>query len=159
MAVTDDSFLQRLLTDLKSSDEPTREWATQELWRLWFYQKGEAGFAELERSQMLLEEGNLAQAEIVLCELIQAEPDFAEAWNRRAVLYFSQKSFAKAIADCREVLALNPVHFGALNGLGLCYAAIGDHRAAISSFRRALDVQPYSLENQRMILECTRLLS
>ncbi|MEM6447321.1 MAG: tetratricopeptide repeat protein [Cyanobacteria bacterium P01_D01_bin.123] len=155
----DDSFTQRLLVDLKSADESTRQWATRELWRQWFYQKGEVGFAQIERSQALLEEGNVSQAKVILCELIRAEPDFAEAWNRRAVLYFSQKDYPKAIADCREVLALNPVHFGALNGLGLCYAATGDYRAAISSFRRALEIQPYSLENQRMILECTRLLS
>ncbi|MBC6421507.1 MAG: tetratricopeptide repeat protein [Hormoscilla sp. SP5CHS1] len=47
-------------------------------------------------------------------------------------------------------IALNPVHFGALHGLGLCHAALGEDRQAIGAFRRALEIQPY--ENQRLIL-------
>ncbi|MEO0853201.1 MAG: tetratricopeptide repeat protein, partial [Cyanobacteria bacterium J06648_11] len=48
---------------------------------------------------------------------------------------------------------------GAHNGLGLCFAAIGEYRQAIACFRRALDIQPHALENQRTLLECTRMLS
>jgi tetratricopeptide (TPR) repeat protein len=67
--------------------------------------------------------------------------------------------YQKAIKDCEMVLQLNPVHFGALHGLGLSYAAVGDYRAAIAAFRQALEVQPYSLINQKLILECTARLS
>ena len=42
------------------------------------------------------------------------------------------------------------MHFGALHGLGLCHAALGEDRQAIGAFRRALEIQPY--ENQRLIL-------
>lgn len=57
------------------------------------------------------------------------------------------------------VIELNPIHFGAIHGLGLCHAALGDYSAAIAAFRRALEIQPYALENQRLILECTARLS
>jgi tetratricopeptide (TPR) repeat protein len=50
---------------------------------------------------------------------------------------------------------LNPVHFGALHGMGLSYAALGQYQAAIYAFRQALAIQPYSLVNQKLILECT----
>ncbi len=108
---------------------------------------------------MLLESGETRQAEVVLSELIEQLPDFAEAWNRRAVLYFVQQQYRKAIADCRTALDLNPIHFGALHGLGLSYAALGEYREAIYAFRQALNIQPYAIENQRLILECTAKLS
>ncbi|MCY7366548.1 MAG: tetratricopeptide repeat protein, partial [Chamaesiphon sp.] len=94
----------------------------------------------------------------ILDDLVDALPDFAEAWNRRAVLRFMTKNYDRAIADCERVIELNPVHFGALHGLGLCHAALGNYSAAIRAFRSALEIQPHAIENQRLILECTARL-
>jgi tetratricopeptide (TPR) repeat protein len=150
---------QNLLHDLQNPNELVRQRATERLWQLWFEQKGVIGLQRIQQAQHFLELGELAQAEEALTLLIQDMPDFAEAWNRRAVVYYIQQRYHQAIADCLEVIQLNPVHFGALHGLGLCYAAQGDYRAAIQAFREALVIQPYSLENQRLILECTAQLS
>lgn len=153
-----ESPVNQLLEDLKKPDEAVRNRATQELWRIWFHQKGVYGLELIQRSQILLEAGEVAEAEAALTELINDQPDFAEAWNRRAVLYYTLGQYKKAIADCEMVIKLNPVHFGALHGLGLCCAAISDYRAAIQAFRKALEIQPYALVNQRLILECTARL-
>ena len=75
------------------------------------------------------------------------------------MLYFLQNRYEEAIADCRRVLDLVPYHFGALHGLGLCYASQGQYAEAITTFRRALEVQPYATINQRLILECTARMS
>jgi tetratricopeptide (TPR) repeat protein len=155
----DDTVIDLLLTDLKSENETVREEATRELWRIWFYQKGAYGLELLERSQALLQEGKVDDAEDVLTELIADQPDFAEAWNRRAVLYYLQGRYRHSLADCQQVVALNSIHFGALHGMGLCYAALGEYMAAIQAFRRALEIQPHALINQRMILECTARMS
>jgi tetratricopeptide (TPR) repeat protein len=155
----DSSQISRLLEDLKKPDETARQQATEELWRIWFHQKGVYGLELIQRSQMLLETGNVAEAEGLLTQTIAEQPDFAEAWNRRAVLYYVTGRYQQAAQDCEQVIALNPVHFGALHGLGLCRAALGNYVGAIQAFRQALEVQPYSLENQRLILECTARLS
>lgn len=155
----DKSQIDRLLEDLKNPDEDIRNRATQELWHIWFHQKGVYGLELIQHAQALLEAGQIAQAEAALTELINDRPDFAEAWNRRAVLYYTIREYKKAIEDCNTVIKLNPVHFGALHGLGLCYAAVGDYRAAIQAFRQALEIQPYAIVNQRLILECTARLS
>jgi tetratricopeptide (TPR) repeat protein len=42
--------------------------------------------------------------------------------------------------------------------LGLCWAGLGDYSAAITALRQALEIQPYSIENQRLLLECTAQL-
>lgn len=155
----DESFSNRLLKDLKNPDETVRQQATQELWKIWFLQKGIYGWELLQRSQVLIEAGEITQAEAALTELINDQPNFAEAWNRRAVLYFTLGQYRKSLDDCEMVIKLNPIHFGAIHGLGLCHAALGDYSAAITAFRRALEIQPYALENQRLILECTARLS
>lgn len=151
----DDALIKQLLEDLKQPDESVREKATQELWRIWFQQKGAYGLDLLKRSQMAYEAGDIDSAESILSTVIHNQPDFAEAWNRRAVLYYVQGDYQKSLTDCRQVLELNPVHFGAWHGMGLCYAAMGQFREAIQAFQKALEIQPYAVINQKLILECT----
>ena len=153
------NLVAKLLLDLKNSDPNIRDRATRQLWSIWFWQKGKIPLAQIEESERLLSEGDVDAATSILDDLVDAVPDFAEAWNRRAVLKFMTQSYDRAIDDCEMVLTLNPVHFGALHGLGLCHAALGNYSAAIRAFRSALDIQPHAIENQRLILECTARLS
>ncbi|MBW4616707.1 MAG: tetratricopeptide repeat protein [Desmonostoc vinosum HA7617-LM4] len=150
----DSLSINSLLEDLKNCDATIREQATRKIWRIWFQQKGIYGLEKIDYSQKLLDGGEVTQAETVLSDLIQYQPDFAEAWNRRAFLYYSIGDYQKSLADCLMVVQLNPIHFGALHGMGLCYAALGNYREAIQAFQRALEIQPYSLVNQKLILEC-----
>lgn len=154
-----DASLQDLMAALKSPDEDVRDRATQELWHRWFTQKGAQGLSKLQEAQDLVDVGHYLKAEQILTILIEAQPDFAEAWNRRAVLQYTRRYYRKALADCQQVVAMVPFHFGALHGMGLCHAALGEYREAIAAFRRALEVQPHALVNQRLILECTARLS
>lgn len=154
-----ESTVTALLEDLKNPDEAIRDRATRELWRLWFEQKGLTGLEILRRAQFLLELRDFARADDLLRKLLTQQPDFAEAWNRWAVLHYVQGYYREAIAACEEVIRLNPNHFGALHGLGLCHMAIANYREAIQAFHQALQVQPYSLENQRLLLECTAKLN
>ncbi len=151
--------IDSLLEDLKNPDENIRNQATKELWRIWFHQKGRYGIELIERSQIMFETGDMTQAEALLTELIKDQPDFAEAWNRRAVLYYTLGEYEKSKNDCEQVIKLNPVHFGAFYGLGLCHAALGHYRSAIQVFQKALEIQPYALVIQKLILECTARLS
>jgi tetratricopeptide (TPR) repeat protein len=154
-----DSSINSLLLALKNPDEDIRSQATAELWHIWFHQKGRFGMELLERCQVMLQVGNVNQAETLLTELVRDQPDFAEAWNRRAVLYYTLGQYEKSRDDCQQVIKLNPVHFGALHGLGLCYAALENYHEAIQAFRQALSIQPYALVNQKLLLECTARLN
>ncbi|NJN49680.1 MAG: tetratricopeptide repeat protein [Alkalinema sp. RL_2_19] len=136
-----------------------RERATQSLWNIWFEQKGMVGLQRLQRAQLLLQTGQLDRALALLDQIITEMPDFAEAWNRRAVLYFIQKRYQDSIADCAVVVDLNPIHFGAWSGMALCYSALNNYQLAITAVRRALEIQPHAIENQRLLLECTARLT
>jgi tetratricopeptide (TPR) repeat protein len=153
--MSESSLVNRLLADLKSEDETVRLLATQELWQIWFQQKGMAGLEIIRRSQIQLEDGNAEVAEAILNQLIADQPDFAEAWNRRAVLYYTQENYQLSLRDCQTAVQLNPNHFGAWHGIGLCQIAMRNYQAAIPAFRRALEIQPFAVVNQRLLLECT----
>ncbi|MBD2629495.1 tetratricopeptide repeat protein [Trichormus variabilis] len=155
----DSLSINSLLDDLKNPDSIVREQATRKIWRLWFQQKGIYGLEKIDHSQKLIDAGEITSAEKILTELIKIQADFAEAWNRRAFLYYSIGNYQKSLDDCQMVVELNPVHFGALHGMGLCYAALGKYGEAIEAFQKALKIQPYSLVNQKLILECTLKLS
>ena len=75
-------------------------------------------------------------------QLIELAPELAEGWNQRAIAYFNLGRFADSIRDCRQVLELNPHHFGAATGMGQCHLQLHDRRAALESFRLALKLNP-----------------
>ena len=66
----------------------------------------------------------------------------------RATVRYLAMNYVASIADCRETLARNPNHFGALSGQGLCHLMLSEFREAADLFRRALAVHPH-LESGR----------
>ena len=66
--------------------------------------------------------------------LIADAPDFAEAYNQRAFIYFLQGRFAESAEDCQRVLARNPYHIGAIEGLAKCQLSLNRPRDALKSF-------------------------
>lgn len=74
--------------------------------------------------------------------LVESVPWLAEAWNQRAIAYFSLARYRDAIRDCHQALEVNPYHFGAASGMGQSYSRLGDRGAALDCFRRALRLNP-----------------
>jgi tetratricopeptide (TPR) repeat protein len=80
--------------------------------------------------------------------LIHEAPNFAEAWNQRAIAWYALGNYPESIADCNQALEINPYHFGAASGIGQCYLQAGRPRQALENFRRALALNP-NLEGVR----------
>ena len=78
----------------------------------------------------------------LLDAVIEIKPDYTEAWNRRATVYFMKKDYTDALSDILKVLEREPRHFGALSGLGLIMQDIGDDKHALEAYRKALEVYP-----------------
>jgi tetratricopeptide (TPR) repeat protein len=78
----------------------------------------------------------------LLDRVIALQPDWAEAWNRRATAFFLLEDTASAMADLRQALTREPRHFGAWAGLGHIYIAGGDKARALDAYRKALAINP-----------------
>jgi tetratricopeptide (TPR) repeat protein len=131
------------LAVLRGDDPAHAARAANALWQMW-HQSGRSELdALLLRGIEAMQSGRLEEADGVFTRLIDAAPDFAEGWNKRATVRYMAKDYAGSIADCRETLARNPNHFGALSGQGLCHMALGEYREAADLFRRTLAVHPH----------------
>lgn len=67
---------------------------------------------------------------------------FAEAWNQRATALYLRGDFASAYADAEEAFRLNPYHFGARSGMGLCKFGMRCYDEALMMFESTLEINP-----------------
>lgn len=141
---------------LRDQSAFVRNFAEQGLWLLWT-RSGDAKIdALIARATDEMQSSRYAEAIALLDQVVQEKPDFAEGWNRRATVHYLAGELRKSIADCDEVLRRNPLHFGALSGLGQIHLQLQDEQTALKWFRRALEVNPnmVSVEmNVRMLEE------
>jgi tetratricopeptide (TPR) repeat protein len=99
-----------------------------------------------------IDEKNYQLALDLLDQIVILEPDFAEAWNKRATVFYLLDDYSASLTDIRQTLALEPRHFGALSGLGFILEALDRKEGAIRAFRRALEINP-QLDKIREALE------
>lgn len=114
------------------------------LWMLW--QKSgnshyDARLLDGIRAMSIVPDG-LPMAREIFTEIMETKPEFAEAHNKRATALYLMQLYDLSIADCDNALTLNPQHFGALSGKGLCYLALHRYKDALESFEAALLINP-----------------
>jgi tetratricopeptide (TPR) repeat protein len=148
----------QLLHALRTDSPATRDLATRALWELWFHAAGDQAYQLLQAAGELAANHDFTDALGVLNHVVRAYPTFAEGWNRRATLFWELGQYRRSIADCRKVVALNPDHFGAWQGMGLCQFLIGDLDGACRSLRAACRLTPYDPDTRRLLGRCEELL-
>jgi len=95
------------------------------------------------RVKAAMEAKDLDLAVELLDSIVELRPEYVEAWNRRATIFFMKKDYGRALADIRQVLAREPRHFGALTGLGVIMQEFNEDKLALEAFRKALAVNPH----------------
>lgn len=146
------SSIARFLGD---DDPVTSAVAEHAMWCIWFRSGNESADAHLTRAVQLISESHMSEAIAELDELVSAHPWFAEAYNQRGIAYFLQEDYARSADDCRRALELNPYHFGAMAGLGHCYASLGQLDQALDAYCNALQLHP-KLEGIRQSIQQIR---
>lgn len=130
---------QPLAARLRDDDPLVQRLASDALWEVWF--RGGTD-DENKALKLALRETDPPARKAALDALVKAAPEYAEARNQRAIWFFKQGQYPKAVADCEVVLRLNPVHFGAAAGMGQCFLKLKKPRAALRAFRQALEINP-----------------
>ncbi|HSP25391.1 MAG TPA: tetratricopeptide repeat protein, partial [Saliniramus sp.] len=95
------------------------------------------------RAHQAIRANDHALAIELLDRVLALEPDWAEAWNRRAVTFHMLGDPVSAMADIHRVLTLEPRHYGAWAGLGHIFREGGDDTGALASYERALAIHPH----------------
>jgi tetratricopeptide (TPR) repeat protein len=136
--------LDTLFAGLKVAPDADSAKAIEErIWALWMVSGSDTCNLLMGRVKTASDEKDYDLAVKLLDAVIAIRPDYVEAWNRRATVYYLMKDYGHSLADIGEVLAREPRHFGALSGLGLILQDIGDDKHALEAYRKALAIDPH----------------
>ena len=95
---------------------------------------------------------SLEKAIEIFTDVIDLDPSWAEAWNKRATVYYMIGEFEKSQADINKVLELESRHFGALAGQGLVNIELKNYEKAIKSYQQAQEIYP-SMQSPNIMIE------
>ena len=148
------STTQTLLDQLKraqSMDEAGP--IVEKLWREWTSaHKNSDEEALMSEGLVAMSEGNLDRAENIFTKLIELNPSFTEAWNKRATLRFMLWDFEGSLKEVEKVLTLEPRHFGALSGLGMIHLRLGDPERALKAYEDLVNIFPSNADAVQKII-------
>ena len=150
---------RELLQNLLSEDPELRQTATRDLWNIWFSSAGEYAEIQIRKGTQQMDNKNYDLALHNFECLVKEFPEFAEAHNKLATVLYLQRKYLQSIKECEITLQLNPNHFGAWNGHGLCLFQLARYTEAIESFKNALRIQPYAEFNKVYIAKCRGMLN
>ena len=131
------------LLKVNSADSANK--IVKEIWNIWINDS-----PVLEHRQMLkdgirlMSKQDYMAAEKIFSEIIEVEPEYIEAWNKRATVRYIRREFDKSLSDIYEVLSQEPNHFGALAGLGLIMLTQQDFEGALLAYKQVLLINPFS---------------
>src|ERR1700759_2735980 len=124
-------------------DEASAKHVEARIWAIWMQTPSDTAALLMMRAKAAMDAQQTEVALKLLDAVIKLRPDYTEAWNRRATLYYLQNNYTRSMADIEQVLIREPRHFGALAGLGMIMQDPGDDKRALEAFRKALAIDPY----------------
>ena len=138
------SNLDTLFAALKvAPNEEVAKALEGQIWAVWMISGSDTCNLLMVRVKAAIDTKDYDLAVKLLTDVIEIKPDYVEAWNQRATVYYLQDDYAHAISDLGQVLAREPRHFGALSGLGLMLQELGDDKDALAAYRDALIIDPH----------------
>jgi tetratricopeptide (TPR) repeat protein len=149
-----DTRLEPLFEVLRASDDLGKVGSAEEaIWNIWMESGDDEADELLRQGSIQMQFRQFGAALSMFNAVIEAQPDFAEGWNKRATLFYLMGEYQRSIADCERTLELEPRHFGALFGLGLIYNELEQETKAIAALERALMVHPHLRNAPEFILQ------
>src|SRR6266403_6143835 len=124
-------------------DEASAKHVEARIWALWMQTPSDTAALLMARSKAAMDAKQMEVALKLLDAVVKLRPEYVEAWNRRATLYYLRNDYTHSLEDIEQVLSREPRHFGALAGLGMIMQDLGDDRRALDAFRKALAVNPH----------------
>src|SRR5271163_910415 len=124
-------------------DEASAKHVEARIWAIWLQTPSDTAALLMLRAKAAMDAQQTDVAIKLLDAVIKLRPDYVEAWNRRATLYYLRNDYGRSLADIQQVLVREPRHFGALAGLGMIMQDVGDDTRALDAFRKALDINPH----------------
>ena len=145
--------LEKLFNDLKINNFSLANSVEQKIWKIWSTHPNSKDLTMmLNIGSDYVNNQKFDKAVEIFSDVIDLDPSWAEAWNKRATVYYMVGEFEKSQADINKVLELESRHFGALAGQGLVNIELENYEKAIKSYQQAQEIYP-SMQSPKIMIE------
>ena len=147
------SELDQLFNELKIDNTDLTYETEQKIWKIWStHPTNQKLTNRLNEGTVFVRSRKLTKAVKIYTEVIEKDPKWAEAWNKRATVLYMMGEYKKSQEDIDKVLELEKRHFGALAGQGLVNIKLENYEKAIESYERAKEIYP-SMESPKIMIK------
>ena len=154
-----DVRLNQLFNELKANKSKVSSIVEQEIWKIWSTHPTDAKLtAKLEEGSQFVRDQQFFKAIEIFTEVINFDQNWAEAWNKRATVFYMMGKFKQSQEDIDKVLALEARHFGALAGQGLVNIQLKNYEKAILSYQKVKEIYPSMQSPEIMIRRIEELM-
>ena len=151
--------LDQLFDELKNDNPVLSFKVEQKIWKLWSTHPNDEKLTTLlAEGSVAVNNNQLSEAINIFTKVIELDPNWAEAWNKRATVFYLVGQFQKSQDDIDKVLNLEKRHFGALAGQGLVNIQLKNFEKAIKSYQKVLEIYPSMRSSEIMIKEIEALI-
>ena len=155
--------LNNLFKQLKNSQAIQAIEIENKIWKIWSThptkdRKGYRLTELLDQGSLLIDRRQLKKAYKIFSQIITADPEWSEAWNKRATTLYLMKKYESSLDDIIITLSLEPKHFGALTGQALNYIELKQYEKAIESYKKAQKIYPDINAAKKMIPQIQKLI-
>jgi tetratricopeptide (TPR) repeat protein len=142
-----ESELNNLFNQLKNSEAIKAIEIENKIWKIWSIHPSNdrRGFRLTEllaQGSNLMDKKELNRAYEIFSQIILVDPNWAEAWNKRATVLYLLGKYQQSQKDIDKVLKLEKRHFGALSGQGLVQTELKNYEKAINSYKEVQKIYP-----------------
>ena len=143
-----DLELNKLFNQLKNNSNASMAFEIEKkIWKIWSIHpsKDRLGYRLTEllaQGSFLMSEQELNRAYGIFSQIILVDPNWSEAWNKRATVLYLLGRYQQSQKDIDEVLKLEKRHFGALSGQGLVQTELKNYEKAINSYKEVQKIYP-----------------
>jgi tetratricopeptide (TPR) repeat protein len=153
------SELDQLFNELKIDNTDLTYETEQKIWKIWStHPTNQKLTNRLNEGTVFVRSRKLTKAVKIYTEVIEKDPKWAEAWNKRATVLYMMGEYKKSQEDIDKVLELEKRHFGALAGQGLVNIKLENYEKAIDSYERAKEIYPSMKSPKIMIKKIQELI-
>ena len=138
--------LEKHFKDLKQSKSFNEAISIEKnIWDLWsLHPDNQFLTNKLELGTELMENGQHRYAYKIFSNIIFEDPNWSEAWNKRATVLFLMKEYDLSLIDIEKTLDLEPRHFGALSGRAQIYIDMKEYQKALDNLMQTKEIYPLS---------------
>ena len=157
-----ESELNNLFKQLKNSEATKAIEIENKIWKIWSIhpssdRRGYRLTELLAQGSLLMARKELNRAYEIFSQIILVDPNWSEAWNKRATVLYLLGRYQQSQRDIDVVLNLEKRHFGALSGQGLVQTELKNYEKAINSYKEVQKIYP-SMQAPKVMIPLLKAL-